>query len=678
MTEIHELSDILANQIAAGEVIERPGSVVKELVENALDAQATQIDILVEDAGIKSIRVIDDGAGITNDQVQRAFLRHATSKISSRQDLFRVHSLGFRGEALPSIASVADVVLKTAVMDAKEGTKIHYRGGELVSQTGTNARQGTDILVKDLFFNTPARLKYLKSQATELAQIVDVINRLAMSYTKVAFHLVHNGKELLQTAGNGNLQQVIASVYGLSQAKKMVAVNISDNDFAISGYVSLPELTRSNRSYISILINGRFVKNYNLSKAIVKGYGSKLMVGRFPIAVLQISMDPLLVDVNVHPQKHEVRLSKEVQLMALIEEMIVKCFTNQNLIPDAYDNYMHGKINDQIVPETDDAQFMAQLQKISGTSTNHVNPNQGINDDNLASAIDGTSRHSQFQNEATHASQEQTSVHPIMITDATDLKTKPVQEFAAKYRLEDNIQPFTEVSTPVAADEMQLDWNDEATTIDAPVKTGFPTLEYIGQMHGTFLFAQAEDGFYIIDQHAAQERIKYEYFREEIGKIGLDSQRLLVPIVLTYPKVDILKIQAHEDELQAVGLHLETFGDDALIVREHPAWFEKGQEESTIREMIDWLLRDGNITTKAFREKTAIMMSCKRSIKANWSLNDYEARGLLTQLSQATNPYNCPHGRPVLVSFTNIDMEKMFKRIQDSHESWIEYDNHPF
>jgi DNA mismatch repair protein MutL len=240
MTEIHELSDILANQIAAGEVIERPGSVVKELVENALDAQATQIDILVEDAGIKSIRVIDDGAGITNDQVQRAFLRHATSKISSRQDLFRVHSLGFRGEALPSIASVADVVLKTAVMDAKEGTKIHYRGGELVSQTGTNARQGTDILVKDLFFNTPARLKYLKSQATELAQIVDVINRLAMSYTKVAFHLVHNGKELLQTAGNGNLQQVIASVYGLSQAKKMVAVNISDNDFAISGYVSLP------------------------------------------------------------------------------------------------------------------------------------------------------------------------------------------------------------------------------------------------------------------------------------------------------------------------------------------------------------------------------------------------------------------------------------------------------
>lgn len=673
MTEIHELSDILANQIAAGEVIERPGSVVKELVENALDAQATQIDILVEEAGIKSIRVIDDGVGIEADQVKRAFLRHATSKISSRQDLFRVHSLGFRGEALPSIASVADVVLQTAVGDAKEGVKIHYRGGELITETGTNARQGTDILVTDLFFNTPARLKYLKSQATELSQIVDVINRLAMSYTKVAFHLVHNGKELLQTAGNGNLQQVMASVYGLQQAKKMLAVNVSDNDFTIDGYISLPELTRSNRSYISILINGRFVKNYNLSKAIVKGYGSKLMVGRFPIAVLQIKMDSLLVDVNVHPQKHEVRLSKESQLMTLIEEMIVKRFTNQNLIPDAYDNYMQGKMGGHTEPENDDEQFMAQLQEISQTINKPVNELPVVND------IDTTGIDEILtENSATQITQPKNTIQPVVITDVEDLQTKPVQDFVTKYRLEEPVAPFTEVASPVAADEIQLDWRDEPAITTESGQRGFPELQYIGQMHGTFLFAQAEDGFYIVDQHAAQERIKYEYYREEIGKVGLAGQRLLVPIVLTYPKVDILKIQAHEEELENVGLHLESFGDDAVIVREHPAWFEKGQEESTIREMVDWLLRDGSITTKAFREKTAIMMSCKRSIKANWSLNDYEARGLLTQLSQAVNPYNCPHGRPVLVSFTNTDMEKMFKRIQDSHESWVEYDNHPF
>ncbi|ATF40788.1 DNA mismatch repair endonuclease MutL [Weissella paramesenteroides] len=675
MAEIHELSEILANQIAAGEVIERPGSVVKELVENALDAHATQIDVLVEEAGVKSIRVIDNGDGIPGNQVARAFLRHATSKINSRQDLFRVQSLGFRGEALPSIASVADVVLQTATADAEQGAKIHYQGGKIIEETGTNARQGTDITVSDLFFNTPARLKYLKSQATELSQIVDVINRLAMSYPNVAFHLVHNGKELLQTAGNGNLQQVIASVYGVQQARKMLSVSAHDNDFEINGFISLPELTRANRSYISILINGRFVKNYNLSKAIVKGYGSKLMVGRFPIAILQIKMDPLLVDVNVHPQKHEVRLSKETQLMSLIEEMVVQRFVNENLIPNAYENYMQGNHDSYVVPEHDNDQFMTQLQEASVTFHQETGRSlQNISSDEIEIpeipiANDPDLSTTQTQND---------EVVPIVITKSQDLVKKSVRDFVAKYTAETPSLPFTEAADPVAAEEVSLSFTNTDLVDDSRHDKPFPDLQYIGQMHGTFLFAQSPEGFYIVDQHAAQERIKYEYYREEIGKVGLESQKLLVPIVLTYPKIDILKIQAHASQLEQVGLNLESFGDDAVIVREHPAWIEKGQEEATIREMVDWLLRDGNITTKDFREKTAIMMSCKRSIKANWALNDYEARGLLKQLAQAQNPYNCPHGRPVLVSFTNTDMEKMFKRIQDSHESWVEYDNHPF
>ncbi|WP_258089015.1 DNA mismatch repair endonuclease MutL [Weissella fangxianensis] len=675
MAEIHELSEILANQIAAGEVIERPGSVVKELVENALDAHATQIDILVEEAGVKSIRVIDNGDGIPTDQVAQAFLRHATSKISSRQDLFRVHSLGFRGEALPSIASVADVTLQTATDDAQQGVQVHYQGGKLITETGTNARRGTDITVTDLFFNTPARLKYLKSQATELSQIVDVINRLAMSYPDVAFHLVHNGKELLQTAGNGNLQQVIASVYGVQQARKMLAVNKHDNDFEINGFVSLPELTRSNRSYISILINGRFVKNYNLSKAIVKGYGSKLMVGRFPIAVLQIKMDPLLVDVNVHPQKHEVRLSKESQLMALIEEMIVQRFVNENLIPDAYENYMQGQQASYDEPEHDNDQFMTQLQEASVTfHSDDEQQSQDSHHENNEVAETPTAN----QSDLMIAQSKNDEVVPVIVTKSADLSEKSVKDFVAKYADSQSVQPFTEVANPVAAEDVTLTWSDTEVADDQRQDKPFPDLQYIGQMHGTFLFAQSPDGFYIVDQHAAQERIKYEYYREEISQVGLESQKLLVPIVLNYPKIDILKIQAHETQLEQVGLYLESFGEDALIVREHPGWMVKGQEEATIREMIDWLLRDGNITTKDFREKTAIMMSCKRSIKANWALNDYEARGLLKQLAQAQNPYNCPHGRPVLVSFTNTDMEKMFKRIQDSHESWVEYDNHPF
>ncbi|MDR3190260.1 MAG: DNA mismatch repair endonuclease MutL [Lactobacillaceae bacterium] len=661
MAEIHELPDVLANQIAAGEVVERPASVVKELVENAIDGNAKQIDVLVEEAGVQSIRVIDDGDGIDADQVARAFLRHATSKIANRNDLFRVHSLGFRGEALPSIASIADVVLETATIDDDQGSLIHFKGGQLLEEKGTGARKGTDITVRDLFYNTPARLKYLKSQATELAQIVDILNRLSFSYPNIAFRLSHNGKELLRTTGNGNLQQVIASVYGLDQARQMVEINAEDNDFAMHGFVSLPELTRSNRSYISILINGRYIKNYNLAKALVKGYGTRLMVGRFPMAVLSITMDPLLVDVNVHPQKHEVRLSKETQLMDLIEQAVRKQFAQTNLIPDAYENYLGKKIE----PATDNTTFIGQLNEaskpyIAGQPGEHSAPITDADYQKLAAAFSPA------------------ELNPVVVHDADELTTEAVQAFTKKYANEAAVSPFGETGTAMPGAQIDLNMADQAISAVNAQGESFPTLDYIGQMHGTFLFAQSADGLYLIDQHAAQERVKYEYYRDEIGKVGLEAQKLLIPIVLEYSTSEMLQIAGHQAELSELGLQLEAFGTNSIIVREHPGWFEKGQEEATIKEMVDWLLRYGNLTVAAFRERTAIMMSCKRSIKANWALNDSEARSLITQLSHAENPYNCPHGRPVVVNFTLLDMEKMFKRIQDSHEAWIEYDNHPF
>jgi len=653
MANIQELSEVLANQIAAGEVIERPASVVKELVENAIDAHAHQVDILIEEAGIKAIRIIDDGDGIAADQVTKAFLRHATSKITSRNDLFRVHSLGFRGEALPSIASVADVIMETASEQATQGTKIHYRGGEIIEQVGTSARKGTDITVTDLFYNTPARLKYLKAPATEFAQIMDVINHLSMSYPSVSFRLSHNGKEVLKTAGNGNLKQVIAAVYGVQQARKMQEITAEDNDFMIHGYVSLPELTRASRSYIAILINGRYIKNYQLSKALIKGYGSKLMVGRFPIAVLQITMDPLLVDVNVHPQKHEVRLSKESQLMTLIETTVADHFAHENLIPNAYENYL-GEERPVTSPE-----FVSQLNEAS-------QPYLIADEASLPAMAESAT------------SQAVAEPMPVMVTKAQELTTTPVTEFVHKYQDGQSVDPFGASELTLPAEQASLDLTDASITAVDSQGQRFPALSYIGQMHGTFLFAQAPDGLYLIDQHAAQERIKYEYYREAIGQQGLESQKLLVPIVLNYAKIDMVQMQAHQEIFEQVGLYLEPFGDDAIIVREHPGWFEKGQEEATLREMIDWILRDGQLTVAQFREKTAIMMACKRSIKANWALNDFEAKGLLTQLAQTKNPYNCPHGRPVVVTFSMQDMEKMFKRIQDSHESWVEYDNHPF
>ena len=300
MGKIEELSLTLANQIAAGEVVERPASVVKELVENAIDAGSTRIEINLEESGLKKIQVIDNGEGIAPEDVLNAFKRHATSKIHSRDDLFRIRTLGFRGEALPSIASVSEITLETSTGNG-EGSYLFLSGGHVKENKSHSLRKGTSIIVENLFFNTPARLKYVKTLQTELANVGDIVNRLAMSHPDIAFRLTHDGNQMLTTTGSGDLKQTIAGIYGVANAKKMLAVTREDLDFKLNGFISLPEVTRASRNYMSLIINGRFIKNFILNKAIVEGYGSKLMVGRFPLVVLQIEMDPLLVDVNVHP-----------------------------------------------------------------------------------------------------------------------------------------------------------------------------------------------------------------------------------------------------------------------------------------------------------------------------------------------------------------------------------------
>jgi len=669
MQEIIELSETLANQIAAGEVIERPASVVKELVENAIDAGAHKIDILIEAAGVQSIEVIDDGQGIPTDQLERAFLRHATSKIQTKQDLFQIHSLGFRGEALPSIASVADVFLETAVVDATSGAMIHIKGNKIIEKKGSGARRGTKITVSDLFFNTPARLKYLKSQSTELAKIVDIINRLAFSYPSIAFNLVHNQKQLMQTVGNGNLQQVISAVYGVSVARDMVTIDDHDADFKVQGWISKPELTRSNRSYISLLINGRYVHNFNLAKALIKGYGTRLMVGRFPMAVLKIELDPSLVDVNVHPQKFEVRISKENKLLALIEKMVAEAFDNVNLIPNATENLIESSVkNYDVKPEKN---FVQQLNTIS---KNKQAQNQRVNVERLS---DSKKDNELSANQDIQPPHDARRITPIIVEHRGDLNEATVEEFEQKYQQESKANPFgLDSSTVITGEQTQLvlDHETEATSELA----GFPKLEYLSQLHGTFLFAQGSDGLYLIDQHAAQERVKYEYYQATLAKHDLEQQKMLVPLVFEFTTVEMLELESQTETLQELGLHLENFGPNTLILREHPGWFSAGQEAETVQEMVDWLLRDGGLTLQQFREKTAIMMACKRSIKANWKLNAIEAQNLIDQLAQTKNPYNCPHGRPVVINFKETDLEKMFKRIQDSHENWVEYDNHPF
>lgn len=646
MGKIHELSEILSNQIAAGEVIERPASVVKELAENAIDANSTQIDIVIEQAGLQLIQVIDNGDGIEPEDVPTAFKRHATSKIATRQDLFKIQSLGFRGEALASIASVSDLTIETATADSL-GTFAHFKGGVLEEQKTNPIRPGTAITVRDLFFNTPARLKYVKTFQTELANVIDIVNRLAMSHPQIAFTLTNDDHLLLKTAGNNDLQQTIAGIYGVTMAKQLLPVSAENLDFKLSGYVSLPKLTRASRNYISVLVNGRYIKNYQLNKAIIKGYGSKLMVGRYPVVVLNIQMDPLLIDVNVHPTKQEVRLSKEPALMALIEKAIRERLSTENLIPDAVQNLKQTKPVDVDQLQMDLNQITSQRRNATGT----VRPIQPQ-----------TVPEKPVKTEMQAAAQIAETETPLKRepTANPNLNSLPIFEQPQQLARWDDKYEAEAVGNPFG----------EQPEEDAAPIARFPALRYIGQLHNTFLLAEGEDGFYILDQHAAQERIKYEYYREKIGEVSSDAQNLLVPLVLEYPNSDAIKIQAQKDLLAAVGVQLESFGQNSFVIHSHPTWIAQGQEEATIREMIDTVLENGKLDIAHFREKTAIMISCKQSIKAHHHLDDAQAKALLVDLAQTENPFNCPHGRPVLIHYTQKDLEKMFKRIQDPHHSW--------
>ncbi|EOH95019.1 DNA mismatch repair protein MutL [Enterococcus haemoperoxidus ATCC BAA-382] len=694
MGKIQELSEQLANQIAAGEVVERPASVVKELVENAIDAGSTQIDIFIEEAGLKTIQVIDNGEGIAKEDILSAFKRHATSKIHTRDDLFRIRSLGFRGEALPSIASVSEIVLETAVSEEEEGSYVQMKGGKVEEHRPAALRKGTKITVSNLFFNTPARLKYVKTIQTELANVGDIVNRLALSHPKIAFRLVHDGNKMMNTAGNGDLKQTIAGIYGIGTAKKMLKIEAEDLDFKLTGYVSLPEVTRASRNYLSTIINGRYIKNFALNKAIVDGYGSKLMVGRFPLAVLEIEMDPLLVDVNVHPTKQEVRLSKEKELMALISEEIREVLSHEQLIPNAVDNLrfkkkveLQPKVEQMEIPLTEPEETSKPIRKPGSLGYDPSSGNFFVKETSPEYKPQAPTNN--WPKQAEPQTEEELEKEALMayafsspvemeepkisderhLTEATESEEVPdskekVTVDEQVYEEELSHHPEFDFSATGAQNDLNKVLNKLA---DEHPKERFPELEYFGQMHGTYLFAQSKDGLYIIDQHAAQERIKYEYFREKIGEVTNDLQELLVPIVIDYPNSDALKIKEQKETLAEVGIHLEDFGQNSFIVRAHPTWYPAGEEETIIREMIDMFLTTGSVSVKKFREATAIMMSCKRSIKANHYLNEQQARVLLKDLETCENPFNCPHGRPVLIHFTNSDMEKMFKRIQDPH-----------
>ncbi|MDP4086606.1 MAG: DNA mismatch repair endonuclease MutL [Bacillota bacterium] len=618
MGKIIQLDDALSNKIAAGEVVERPASVVKELVENAIDANSTIIEIEVEEAGLSKIRITDNGDGIEEDDILTAFQRHATSKIKNESDLFRIRTLGFRGEALPSVASVSRLEMKSSTGEGA-GNQIVIEGGKVITFEKSSSRKGTDITISDLFFNTPARLKYMKTIHTELGNITDVVNRLALSHPEISFRLIHNERKLLHTNGNGDVRQVLAAIYGTGIAKQLVPISGQSLDYQISGYVSMPEVTRASRNYISTMINGRFIKNYPLAKAIQEGYHTLLPIGRYPIVLLNIEMDPILVDVNVHPSKMEVRISKEAELNELVTTLIQQTFKRKELIPSGYTPPPEKK--ERPVSEQTFLSFDVPPKEKERVWEMPIVP---------------------------------VTIREPSITNKADIE-RPVR--VPSYQQE----PFEKELEDT--DDIQF----ELAPIDKePVKTTesrVPPLYPIGQMHGTYIFAQNENGLYIIDQHAAQERLKYEYFREKVGQVESELQEMLVPITFEYSTDEFVKIMEYRHELEKVGVFVEEFGINSFIVRSHPQWFPKDEEKEVIEEMIEQLLQMKKVDIKKLREEAAIMMSCKGSIKANRHLRNDEIQVLLNDLRKASDPFTCPHGRPVIINFSTYELEKMFKRV---------------
>ncbi|SCT76280.1 DNA mismatch repair protein [Staphylococcus xylosus] len=663
MGKIKELQTSLANKIAAGEVVERPGSVVKELLENAIDAQATEINIEVAQSGVESIRVVDNGTGIAIDDLGLVFHRHATSKLDQDDDLFHIRTLGFRGEALASISSVSKVTLKTCT-DSEEGQEIYVENGEILNQKPAKAKRGTDILVESLFYNTPARLKYIKSLYTELGKITDIVNRMAMSQPDIRISLISDGKTIIKTNGSGRTNEVMAEIYGMKVAKDLVHISGDTSDYHLEGYVAKPEHSRSNKHYISIFINGRYIKNFLLDKAIQEGYHTLLMIGRFPICYINIEMDPILVDVNVHPTKLEVRLSKEDQLFELIVEKIREAFQDRILIPqnDMDKITKKNKVLDKFEQQKMDFEKRKQQQNDFQQQSFH---DEVQSHENRESHVPKSQAHLQYNTENIQDNDIQSTIRETNVNNDDYTQTQrallnEMDNHEQESILHQNNQHETFNQDDKAEDIANQDIKG---SVSKDGSRRVPYMEIVGQVHGTYIIAQNEQGMYMIDQHAAQERIKYEYFREKIGEVSNEIQNLLIPLTFHFSTDELMIINQHKEELDKVGVHLEPFGGNDYIVDSYPVWFPASEAEEIIKDMIEYVLEHKKVNVKKIREDAAIMMSCKQSIKANHYLKNNEMADLVNQLRETEDPFTCPHGRPIIINFSNYELERLFKRI---------------
>ena len=606
MGKIIQLDDNLSNLIAAGEVVENMASVVKELVENSIDAESSNIRIELQEAGLNEIKIIDDGTGMSLEDMKMAVKRHATSKIKTANDLFHINSLGFRGEALPSIASVSHLEIISS--EGEKGNRIFYLKGELKEVEEASPRQGTSIAVRYLFYNTPARLKHLKATNTELSYIVDYINKIALSHPEISFTLMNNNKQLFKSNGSGDYLKVLSAIYNIDIIKNMVPFDNKNQFFEISGYLAKPLFSRSSRTHVTVIANNRMIKNNKIISAVTEGYRTYLPIGKYPIVFLNIKLDPLLIDVNIHPRKLEVKFTEERMLLSLIKTTINDTLKTLTLIPEI---------------------------KEEKPTTSYVNETLDLRE---SEEIKPLPKEYKYDSVRTTSKEEKPS---LVKEDFVNYINTLVDKKKEKEEVKEVI-----VETPVFEDKPKL-----------------PRLDYIGQYLGTYLIAQNTEGLYLIDQHAAAERIRYENYYRRMSTVEVSTTELLLPITLNLSNQEVLALQDHQNDFTPLGLEFTSNNQNGIDIIKVPTWFPENFERIYTEEIVKNVLEGKDVTIGSVRDSLAKNLSCKHSIKANKFINKNEIETLLRDLENTINPYTCPHGRPVIIKFTQTEIEKMFKRI---------------
>ena len=674
MPHIHVLDQITIDKIAAGEVIERPASIVKELVENAIDAGSTSVKIDIKDGGISFIRITDNGCGIPQDEVQRAFLRHSTSKIETVEDLSHIASLGFRGEALSSIAAVTRTELITKTADAEFGTRYVIEGGKEVSLEDTGAPNGTTFLVHQLFYNVPARRKFLKTPMTEAGHVQDLLMHLALSHPEVAFQFLNNGQEKLRTSGNGKLKDVIYNVYGRDVAANLIEIDYEKNGIHITGFLGKPIITRGNRNFENFFVNGRYVKSAMISKSVEDAYRDFVMQHKFPFAVLHFHLSGENVDINVHPTKMELRFSRQQEVYNTVFEAVHRTLLEPELIQKA-------EVPDPVEQPERQAERLERVKKTFTSASTKNKEDTGSpfllrprkeNEKVTAAELIKESRETvkddvQDEDYFIRKMKERVlSYHnrssSAEVADRKEIFRADEQKDKIAEHVKYAVEAADKTVAPETAAAVQKSKPENGTQMDLfDIRAEY---KLIGQVFDTYWLVEFKDNLYIIDQHAAHERVLYERTLREMKSREFTSQYLSPPIILSLSMQEAQLLNENMDRFSRIGFEIEPFGGEEYAVRAVPDNLFSIAKKELLMEMIDDLTEglSTSMTPELIDEKVA-SLSCKAAVKGNNRLSAQEVDKLIGELLTLDNPYHCPHGRPTIIAMTKRDLEKKFKRI---------------